>query len=80
VFFRPVGFNGLARSYVYVPAPTHWECPLPVGADMIAVVLQQRDGQLYFGTQRLTVQPNSTLTPTLQALTAAEIVQLVRKL
>ena len=80
VYFRPVGFNGLARSYAYLPAPTRWECFLPVGADVIAVVLQQRDGQLYFGTQRFTVQSNATVTPTLQALTAADIVLRVRQL
>ncbi|ALW85682.1 hypothetical protein AUC43_11640 [Hymenobacter sedentarius] len=80
VFFRPVGFNALARTYVGSSAPTRWQCTLPMGADVVAVVLQQRDGQLYFGTQRITVQPNSTVTPTLQALTAADIVQRIRQL
>ena len=80
VYFRPVGFNGLARCYLASSAATRWTSVLPLGADVIAVVLQERDGQLYYGTERLTVGANSVATPPLQALTAAEIVQRVRQL
>ncbi|MBF9237175.1 hypothetical protein I2I05_07180 [Hymenobacter sp. BT683] len=78
VYFRPVGFNGLAIGYN--SAATRWICNLPIGADMVAVVLQERGGQLYYGTERFTVRATSVLTPTLQALSSAEIIQRIRQL
>ena len=80
VYFRPVGFNGLARSYPVYGSTTRRESYLPLGADVIAVVLQEQNGQLYFGTQRLTTAANAVVTPTLQALSAADIVQRIRQL
>ena len=80
VFFRPVGFNGVARGYLNYPSPTRWNCYLPYGVDVIAVVLQERDGQLYYGTQRLTTAANAVVTPTLEALSAAEIARRIRLL
>jgi hypothetical protein len=79
VYFRPVGYNGLARC-VAESSPDHWACNLPIGADVIAVVLQEREGQLYFGTQQVITQPNLVVTPTLQALSTAEIVRRIRLL
>lgn len=80
VYCRPVGFNGLARGYLSSFSPTRWACYLPVGADVIVVVLQERDGQLYYGTQRLTTASGTLVTPPLTALSAAEIIQRIRLL
>ena len=80
VYFRPVGFNGLARCYASSSSTTRWDSRLPFGADVIAVVLQERNGQLYFGTERLTAQAGAVATPTMQALSAADIVQRIRQL
>ena len=80
VFFRPVGLNGMARGFLNNSSTTRWNCFLPYGADVIAVVLQERGGQLYYGTQRLTTAANTVVTPTLEALSAAEIVRRIRLL
>lgn len=80
VYFRPVGFNGLARCYPTSVAPTRWTSFLPLGADVIAIVLQERAGQLYFGTQRLTTTAGGVAMPPLEALSAANIVQRIRQL
>lgn len=78
VYFRPIGFNGLARCVS--TSPTRWASNLPLNADVVAVVLQTRDNQLYYGTQRLTTRASLVVTPPLQALSAAEIVQRIRQL
>ena len=80
VYFRPVGYNGLARGYASSTSPTNWSSYLPYGAAVIAIVLQERDGLLYYGTQRLTTAAGVMVTPTLEALSAAEIVQRIRQL
>ena len=80
VFLQPVGFNGLARAYLEHSSPTRWYCRLPFGAEVVAVVLQERAGQLYYGTQRLTTAATTVATPTLEALSAAEIVRRIRLL
>ncbi len=80
VFFRPVGFNGVARANLSYASATHWYCYLPYGADMVVVVLQERDGRLYYGTQRLTTATNAVAPPTLEALSAAEIARRIRLL
>jgi hypothetical protein len=80
VYFRPVGYNGLARCYLSASSLTRWSSLMPYGADVIAVVLQERNGQLYYGTQRLTTQAGAVVTPTLQALSAADIIQRIRQL
>jgi hypothetical protein len=80
VYFRPVGYNGLARSYASSSAATSWSSYLPYGADVIAIVLQERDGLLYYGTQRLTTAAGMIVTLPLEALSAAEIVRRIRQL
>lgn len=80
VYFRPVGYNGLARCYSSAATPTRWNSYLPYGADVIAIVLQERAGQLYYGTQRLTTAAGTVATPTLEALSAAEVVRRIRQL
>ena len=78
VYFRPVGFNGLARA---VPtAATRWSCNLPLGAPVVAVMLQVRGSQLYYGTQAITTQANQVVRPPLEALSKAEIVRRIRLL
>jgi hypothetical protein len=80
VYFRPVGYNGLARGFASPASATAWSSYLPYGADVIAIVLQERDGLLYYGAQRLTTAAGTVVTPTLEALSAAEIVQRIRQL
>ena len=80
VYFRPVGYNGLARGYASNASPTRWSSYLPYGVEVIALVLQERAGLLYYGTQRLTTAAGTVVTPTLEALSAAEIVQRIRLL
>ncbi len=80
VYFRPVGLNGLARGVLAYPSPTRWSSTLPYGVDVVAVVLQERAGHLYFGTQRVTTAAGLVVTPTLEALSVAEIVRRIRLL
>ncbi|MGY3087824.1 hypothetical protein ACVWYF_000850 [Hymenobacter sp. UYAg731] len=80
VYCRPVGYNGLARCDASSASPTRWNSSLPYGVEVIAIVLQERDGLLYYGTQRLTTAAGTVVTPTLEALSAAEIVQRIRQL
>ncbi|MDQ2769187.1 MAG: hypothetical protein M3Y54_01640 [Bacteroidota bacterium] len=80
VYFRPVGLNGLARSVPAYPSPTRWYSTLPSGVDVVAVVIQERAGHLYFGTQRVTTAAGLVVTPTLEALSVAEIVRRIRLL
>jgi len=80
VYFRPIGFNGLARCYAASTSTTRWNSLLPYGVDVVAVVLQERNGQFYYGTQRVTTTSNLVVTPTLQALSMADIVQRIRQL
>lgn len=80
VYFRPVGFNGLARGFAANTPTTRWNGYLPFGSDVIAVVLQERGGQLYYGTQRITTAANQVISPALEALSAAEIIRRVRQL
>ena len=79
VYFRPVGFNGLART-VATPSATRWSCRLPLGAPVVAVVVQIRGSQLYYGTQAVTTQANQVMQPPLEALSEAEIVRRIRLL
>lgn len=80
VYLRPVGFNGLARLAPDYGAGISWTGTMPVGADMIAVVLQSVNGQLYYGTQRVTIQNNLVIFPALTAVSEAEAVRLIRQL
>jgi len=80
VFIRPVGSNALARLYATPAAPTSWSGPLPTGANMVAIVLQSVNGQLYYGTQTVTTQNNAVITPTLAAVSEAEAIKLIRQL
>ena len=67
-------------GYASSASPTRWNSYLPYGADVIAIVLQERAGLLYYGTQRLTTASGTVATPTLGALSAAEIVRRIRQL
>ena len=80
VYFRPVGLNGLARSVPAYPSQTRWYSTLPYGVDVVTVVIQERAGHLYFGTQRVTAAAGLVVTPTLEALSVAEIVRRIRLL
>ena len=79
VFFRPVGFNGLAACWP-MPASSRWSYSLPDGADVVAVVIQEQNGRLYYGTQRLTAATGLVAPPVLEALPAAGIVRRIRLL
>jgi outer membrane protein assembly factor BamB len=79
VYLRPVGFNGLARI-APTTTGTSWQASMPVGAEMIAVVLQSINGQLYYGTQKVFIQNNLVITPTLTAVSEADAVRLIRQL
>jgi len=79
VYLRPVGQNGLAMLW-NSDATNYTSGPMPLGMAMVAVVLQERDSKLYYGTQTLTVQATNTITLTPAEHTAAEIVSLVRQL
>lgn len=80
VYLRPVGYNGLAPLYATSATGTLWQTTVPTGAVMKAVVLQSVSGQLYFGTQQLTVQSGLSITPTLTPVSEAEAVRLIRQL
>lgn len=80
VYFRPVGYNGLAKGFASPASATTWNGYLPYGVEVVAIVLQERDGLLYYGTQRLTTAAGMVVTPALTALSAAEIVQRIRQL
>jgi len=80
VFLRATGLNGLARLYPTNATQTSWSASLPTGASMVAVVLQSVNGQLYFGTQRITTQSGLVVTPALTAVSEADAVQLIRQL
>lgn len=80
VYLRPVGFNGLARLAPTDGTGTRWTRAMPAGADMVVVVLQSVKGQLYYGTQRITVQPNLVINPVLTAVSESDAVRLIRQL
>jgi hypothetical protein len=80
VYMRPIGFNGLARPWPSNTPTTDWQRELPIGADMIAVVLQSINGQLYYGTQRVTISSGLIIKPVLTAVSEAEAVRLIRQL
>ncbi len=81
VYLRPIGYNGLARTYIVNGSSnTRWQATMPIGAEMVAVVLQSINGQLYYGTQRATVQSGFVFKPTLTAVSEAEAVRLIRQL
>ena len=80
VYLRPVGFNGLMRLWPATTAATDWQRVAPTGAEMVAVVVQVVNGQLYYGTQRVSISNGLTITPTLTAVSEAEAVRLIRQL
>jgi hypothetical protein len=80
VYLRPVGFNGLARLWPSNSANTEWQKGLPTGADMVAVVLQSNNGQLYYGTQRVTISNGLVISPVLAPVSEADAVRLIRQL
>jgi hypothetical protein len=80
VYLRPVGYNGLMKLWPSTTAGTTWPKSVPAGAEMIAVVLQSVNGQLYYGTQRITTSNGLTISPGVVAVSEAEAVRLIRQL
>ncbi|GAA4503660.1 hypothetical protein GCM10023172_28870 [Hymenobacter ginsengisoli] len=80
VYLRPAGYNGLMKLWPNTTTGTDWQKNVPAGADMVAVVLQSVNGQLYYGTQRFTVSTGLTVTPPVAAVSEAEAVRLIRQL
>lgn len=80
VFLRPVGFNGLGRLYPANSSGSQWAQSMPLGSEVVVAVLQSIGGQLYYGTQRLVVQANTTVTPRLTPASEADAVRLIRQL
>jgi len=80
VYLRPVGYNGLMKLWPTTTAATSWLKNAPAGASMVAVVLQSLNGQLYYGTQRITVSSGLTISPVVSAVSEAEAVRLIRQL
>jgi hypothetical protein len=80
VYLRPVGFNGLARLWPSNGANTEWQKGMPAGADMVAVVLQSSNGQLHYGTQRVTISNGLVISPVLAPVSEADAVRLIRQL
>jgi hypothetical protein len=80
VYLRPVGYNGLLQLWARNPVDTDWLGYVPTGADMIAVVLQSVNGQLYYGTQRVTISTGLVINPVVTAVSEAEAVRLIRQL
>jgi hypothetical protein len=80
VFLRAVGLNGLARLYPSNAARTNWSTSMPIGASMKVAVLQSINGQLYFGTQSITIQNGLVVMPSLTAVSEADAVRLIRQL
>lgn len=82
VYLRPVGFNGLARLWPTTLASTvtDWQTTMPTGAEMVAIVLQSVNGQLYYGTQRVTISRGLVVSPAVSPVSEAEAVRLIRQL
>jgi hypothetical protein len=80
VYLRPVGYNGLLKLWPVTTAGTNWQKYAPNGAEMVAVVLQSINGQLYYGTQRITISNGLTISPTVSAVSEADAVRLIRQL
>lgn len=80
VYLRPVGYNGLLQLWARNPLDTDWLGNVPAGANMLAVVLQSVNGQLYYGTQRVTITPGLVISPVVAAVSEAEALRLIRQL
>lgn len=80
VYLRPIGYNGLARVAPANTTGMNWRTTMPVGVEMVAVVLQSVNGQLYYGTQKVTIQNNLVIVPPLTAVSEADAVRLIRQL
>ena len=81
VFLRPVGYNGL--YYLYKNGnglSTDWYGVVPSNTLVEVLVLQAKNGQLYYGTQRITIQQTSLVEPAVTAVSEAEAVRLIRLL
>lgn len=78
VYLRPIGFNSLAR--LWPSSATEWRQTMPAGTEMVAVVLQSINGQLYYGTQRVTISNGLVISPPVNAVSEAEAVRLIRQL
>jgi hypothetical protein len=80
VYLRPVGYNGLLKLWPVTTAGTDWQKVAPVGAEMLAIVLQSINGQLYYGTQRVTIASGLVINPVVNPVSEAEAVRLIRQL
>lgn len=82
VLLRPVGYNGIfrVRTSVASGSSTSWTASLPVGTPIKAVVLQSVRGQLYMGTQQMTVAATTALTPPLTPVSEAGALALIQAL
>lgn len=83
VLLRPVGFNGLYRLRANSASgnTTRWTAQLPVGATFKLAVLQSVNGQLYFGTQPLTVAATTpAIAPALAPVSEADALALINAL
>lgn len=80
VYLRPAGYTSLCRTFGTPNDPMRWRNHFPDGTVVQAIVLQARNGQLYFGTQTYTWQANAVMSPALEALSAEEVARRIRQL
>ena len=79
LFLIPTARNGAFRLY-WNASTQQAEQYVPAGLECTAVVLREIDGQLFFGSQRATVQDGFVYRPRLEALSEDEIVRRLREL
>ncbi len=80
VYLRPIGYNGLLKLWPTTQPGTVWQNYAPIGTEMLAIVLQSVNGQLYYGTQRLTISSGVTISPVVSAVSEADAIRLIRQL
>lgn len=71
--------NSVIQSYNQSNS-TYYNYSVPQGYSVTAVVLRREADQLYFGKQTATVVANQVFTPSLRAVTEAELVAEIRQL
>ncbi|RTQ48848.1 hypothetical protein EJV47_14715 [Hymenobacter gummosus] len=80
VFYVFNSFNTVARGYVAAGQNTVATANIPVGQSVTAVVIRLVNGQYYFGKQTATVAAGQQYTPTLRALSEADLLAEVQQL
>ncbi len=80
VYLQPVGSRALYRARRSPTAPDRWVGRLLNGTDALAIVIQERNGQLFYGTKRYVHSPNMLLLPDLEAVCPAELIRRIRLL